>query len=384
MLQQHSIFYTLQREIPAFVTTSELRLILRFFIDLLLYSGALNKPILVLKFGTASITNGSGELDEEVMASIARQVAEIHDKYHLVLVSSGAVAAGKKFLKSYSASISERKAAASIGNPLLLNKYSQYFAPYGINIAQSLCERQHFSNRSQFLQLKKTYEELWASNIIPIANENDVVSSLELKFSDNDELATLIAVGFGASLLLFSTSVPGVLDKTGAVVPKIENIDGTALSLADKEKSALGLGGMVSKLTFARLATRMGIKAVIFGIRTEDGILNAIEEKTGTVCMPQPGSIPSRKKWLASGSLVTGRVQVDYGACKALLKRRSLLAVGVKGITGKFECGEVIEIVDEDNLVVAVGRSKVSSEMLLKNMNAQNLEIANADDIVLL
>jgi len=344
----------------------------------------LNKPILVIKFGTASITRENGELDEGVMADIARQVAAIHADYQVVLVSSGAVAAGKKLLHNYSGSISERKAAAAIGNPLLLNKYSQYFAPYGISIAQSLCERQHFSNRDQFLQLKKTYEELWANGIIPIANENDVVSSLELKFSDNDELATLIAVGFGASLLLFSTSVAGVLDKSGQVVPKIDVIDKDALGLADKEKSALGLGGMVSKLTFARLATRMGIKVVIFGIRTADGILNAIAEKTGTLCLPQPCSMPARKKWLASGSLVTGRLQVDAGANNALQKRHSLLAVGVKAVLEKFECGEVFEILDEENNAIAVARAKISSDTLAASSKAQNVEVAHADDIVLL
>ncbi|MET6996352.1 glutamate 5-kinase [Chitinophaga defluvii] len=344
----------------------------------------MNKPILVIKFGTASITRENGELDEGVMADIARQVAAIHANYQVVLVSSGAVAAGKKLLHHYSGSISERKAAAAIGNPLLLNKYSQYFAPYGISIAQSLCERQHFSNRDQFLQLKKTYEELWANNIIPIANENDVVSSLELKFSDNDELATLIAVGFGASLLLFSTSVAGVLDKSGQVVPQIDVIDKEALGLADKEKSALGLGGMVSKLTFARLATRMGIKVVIFGIRTADGILNAIAEKTGTLCLPQPCSMPARKKWLASGSLVTGRLQVDAGANNALQKRHSLLAVGVKAVLEKFECGEVFEILDEENNAIAVARAKISSDTLAASSKAQNVEVAHADDIVLL
>jgi glutamate 5-kinase len=341
----------------------------------------LNKPILVIKFG---ITLENGELDENVMADIARQVAAIHADYQIVLVSSGAVAAGKKLLHNYSGSISERKAAAAIGNPVLLSKYAHYFAPYGISIAQSLCERQHFSNRDQFLQLKKTYEELWANGIIPIANENDVVSSLELKFSDNDELATLIAVGFGASLLLFSTSVAGVLDKSGKVVPQIDVIDKEALGLADKEKSSLGLGGMVSKLTFARLATRMGIKVVIFGIRTEDGIMNAIAEKTGTLCLPQPCSMPARKKWLASGSLVTGRLQVDAGANEALQKRHSLLAVGVKTVLEKFECGEVFEILDEANNAIAVARAKISSDTLAASSKVQNVEVAHADDIVLL
>ncbi|SFO96639.1 glutamate 5-kinase [Chitinophaga sp. YR627] len=344
----------------------------------------MTKPILVIKFGTASITHENGELDETIVASIARQVADLKDEYNIVLVSSGAVAAGKKYLKNYGGTMSERKAAAAIGNPLLLSKYARYFSPYDIAIAQSLCERRHFSNRAQFLQLKKTYEELWASGVIPVANENDVVSDLELKFSDNDELATLIAVGFGASMLLFSTSVGGVLDREGKVVPKIDAIDESILSLADTKKSNLGLGGMVSKLTFARLATRMGIKVVIFGIHTTDGILNAIAGNTGTLCLPQECSMPARKKWLASGSLVTGRVLVDEGALAALQKRRSLLAVGVLTVLERFEGGEVFEIVDEEHNVIAVARAKVSSDLLSDEGKVQNLEIAHADDIVLL
>lgn len=342
------------------------------------------KPILVIKFGTASITQKNGEPDENIIATIARQVAQLQQQYHVVLVSSGAVGAGKKFIKNYSGTISERKAAAAIGNPLLLNKYAYCFYPYKINIAQSLCERSHFSNRKQFLQLKKTYEELWANNIIPIANENDVVSDLELKFSDNDELATLIAVGFGASLLLFSTSVPGVLDTDGKVIAKIEVIDKNILSLANKEKSALGLGGMVSKLTFARLATQMGIKVVIFGIRTEEGILNAIDEKTGTLCLPQACTIPARKKWLASGSLVTGRLQVDAGAIKALQKGSSLLAVGIVQVIEKFVVNEVFEILDEQNQAIAVARAKVASAEIHLQQKTEKVIVAHADEIVLL
>lgn len=344
----------------------------------------MTKPILVLKFGTASITQKNGELDEAVIAEIARQVAALHQQYNIVLVSSGAVGAGRQFIKNYSGTISERKAAAAIGNPLLLAKYAYFFYPYKINIAQSLCERRHFSNRKQFLQLKKTYEELWANNIIPVANENDVVSDLELKFSDNDELATLIAVGFGASLLLFSTSVPGVLDADGKVIPQIDVIDKNALSLANQEKSALGLGGMVSKLTFARLATQMGIKVVIFGIRTQDGILNAIQQKTGTLCLPQPCTIPARKKWLASGSLVTGRLQVDAGAQQALQNGKSLLAVGIRNIIEKFENGEVFEILDEENHAIAVARARVSSDEISLNQKTEKVTVAHADEIVLL
>lgn len=344
----------------------------------------LAKPILVLKFGTASITTSKGELDESVIAEICRQVAFIHARYNLVIVSSGAVAAGKKFLRNYKGTLNEKKAAASIGNPLLLNTYSRYFLPHGISIAQSLCERHHFSKRDQFLQLKRTYEELWGSNIIPIANENDVVSNLELKFSDNDELATLIAVGFGASQILFSTSVPGVLDASGKVISELDTADKKVLLLANKEKSAAGLGGMTSKLNFARLANQMGIKVVIYGIGTDNGILKALEAKTGTLCLPQKSNLPARKKWLASGSLVRGRIQIDAGACKALQKRHSLLAVGIKKVLTSFESGEIIEILDEDNNAIAVAVAKIDSGMLANDPKVKNLEVAHANNIVLL
>lgn len=344
----------------------------------------MNKPILVLKLGTASITTSKGELDEGVIADVAAQVAKLAKDYRLILVSSGAVAAGKQYIRNYKGKISERKAAASIGNPILLNTYSKHFHPYGIQMAQSLCERQHFSNRTQFLQLKDTYEELWKNGLIPIANENDVVSDLELKFSDNDELATLLGVGFGASLILLGTSVPGVLDKDGKVIDKIDSINNDVFSLADKKTSDLGLGGMVSKLTFAHLASTMGIRVVIFGIRTPNGILDAVEEKTGTVCTPKNCSISARNKWLASGSLVTGRLMVDAGACEAIRKRKSLLAVGVVEVVEQFENGEIFEIVDDKKNIVAVARAKASSDAILKNLKQHNLEIANASDIVIL
>ncbi len=344
----------------------------------------MKKPILVIKFGSASVTTANHEIDEAVIASVAQQVSFLSKQYNIVLVSSGAIAAGKTKLNNYKGTLSEKKAAAAVGNPLLLQTYSRYFEPYKVSIAQSLCERHHFSNRNQFLQLKKTYEQLWKSNIIPVANENDVVSNLEIKFSDNDELATLIAVGFGASMILYCTSVPGVYDENGKIITEIKVIDKTALSLAKKEKSAVGLGGMTSKLTFARLATQMGIKAVIFGIKSENAIINAVEGKTGTVCQPQIVNISARKKWLASGSLIKGKVQIDEGATKALLGRHSLLAVGVKKIITNFEAGEVFEILDASQVVIAVAKSKIDSRSLVKKEDIQNVEIAHADDIVLI
>jgi glutamate 5-kinase len=341
----------------------------------------MSKPILVIKFGSSSITHANGEVNELTLAKIAEQVASLSSQYSIVLVSSGAVAAGKSALHNYKATLSERKAAAAIGNPILIAKYSHYFQKYGIAIAQSLCERHHFSERESFLQLKETYQELWRSGVIPIANENDVVSNVELKFSDNDELATLIATGFGAEKLLISTSVGGLLDAQGQIIRHVERIDSDILNVVNTETSSTGLGGMISKLTFTRLATRMGIKVVIFGLDQGQGIVDALQEEIGTVFEAQEASLTARQKWLASGSLIAGKVVLDKGAVKAIQNRKSLLSVGVTEYLGEFDKGEVIEILDAQKNPMAVARARYSkSELQQAN---QGMEVAHADDIVL-
>ncbi|GAA4451968.1 glutamate 5-kinase [Nibrella saemangeumensis] len=344
----------------------------------------MTKPILVIKFGTASITKPTGELNETVIADIARQVASLHPHYRIVLVSSGAVGAGKSFIHNYRGDITQRKAAAAIGNPLLLSVYSRYFSAYQIPVAQSLCERHHFADRNQFLQLKQTYEELWNNGIIPIANENDVVSSRELKFSDNDELATLIAVGFKADLMMLCTSVGGLLDNDGQIIRQVTELSQEVFGVVRTDKSSLGLGGMSSKLTFAKLATRMGIRVVIFGLNEPDGIVRALNGEMGTFFTAHTSSLSARNRWLGSGSLVTGRLQIDAGAVKALQRRSSLLAVGVRAIMGEFDTGEVVEILDTEQTVVGVARARLSSAQLAERLNQQNVEVANANDIVLL
>jgi glutamate 5-kinase len=341
----------------------------------------MSKPILVIKFGSSSITHANGEVNELTLAKIAEQVATLSSQYSIVLVSSGAVAAGKSALHNYKATLSERKAAAAIGNPILIAKYSHYFQKYGISIAQSLCERHHFSERESFLQLKETYQELWRSGVIPIANENDVVSNVELKFSDNDELATLIATGFGAEKLLISTSVGGLLDAQGQIIRHVERIDSNILNVVNSETSSTGLGGMISKLTFTRLATRMGIKVVIFGLDQGKGIIDALHEEIGTVFEAEEASLTARQKWLASGSLIAGKVVLDKGAVKAIQNRKSLLSVGVTEYLGEFDKGEVIEILDAQKNPIAVARARCSKIEL--QQAKQGMEVAHADDIVL-
>lgn len=343
----------------------------------------MSKPILVLKFGSAAITKSNGELNQLVMVEIARQVAQLYAQYHIVIVSSGAVAAGRQYIKDYAGEITQRKAAAAIGNLLLLNKYAQFFSPYDIPVAQSLCERGHFANRDQFLQMKDTFQELWKNGIIPIVNENDVVNSHELKFSDNDELATLIAVGFGAETLLFCTSVGGLLDSNGKVIPTVSQVN-DVFQFVRSDKSSVGLGGMTSKLTFAKLATRMGIRTIIFGMNTPNGILSALRGESGTAFASQESVLSARNRWLGSGSMVAGRIKIDAGATQALQKRKSLLAVGIKAVEGDFAAGEAVEIIDTEGVLLAVAKARESSAVITQNLKTQNFEVANANNIVLL
>jgi len=341
----------------------------------------MSKSILVIKFGSSSITHANGEVNEQTLEKIAAQVAILQPNYHIVLVSSGAVAAGKSVIKNYKGTLSERKAAAAVGNPLLIAKYNHYFQKYGIAIAQSLCERHHFSQREQFLQLKETYQELWKNGVIPIANENDVVSNVELKFSDNDELATLIATGFGAEKLLISTSVGGLLDENGEIIRHVQKIDSDILSVVSSDTSSTGLGGMISKLTFTRLASRLGIKVVIFGLEQGRGIIDALEEKIGTVFEAQEASLTARQKWLATGSLIAGKAVLDKGAVKAIGQRKSLLSVGVIEYLGDFDKGEVIELLDISRNPVAIARARCSKSELQQAVSS--IEVAHADDIVI-
>src|SRR4051794_4079573 len=180
----------------------------------------MQKPVLVIKLGTAVITSNDGQIDENVIKKLAEEIASLTKIHNVVLVSSGAVGSGKAFIKDYKGTLIERKAAAAVGNPILIQLYHKYFSRHNLVVAQALCERHHFSNRFQFLQLKDTFNEFWDNNIIPVVNENDLVSNVELKFSDNDELSTLIAIGFDAETLIICTSVGGFLDDQKNIIPE--------------------------------------------------------------------------------------------------------------------------------------------------------------------
>lgn len=340
--------------------------------------------IVVIKLGTSSITSAQGTLHDEILAKVVADIKTLHTMgLKIILVSSGAVGNGRGFLKNYKGSTQERKAAAAVGNPILINRYANAFHQHGIVIAQTLLERWHFSNRKHFLQLRDTIEALWDNNIIPIANENDVVSDLEIRFSDNDHLATLLAAGFGASKLLIGSSVEGVLDLEGRVISEITDPEETMKSFVTDDKSSLGLGGMTTKLSYASLASKLGIETVIFGLQGESPIVKAYHKEKGSLFRAKDSSKDARSMWLASGSLASGCLEIDKGAKDALGNRKSLLQVGITGIERAFNQGEIVEI-RHKNKQVAVGIAKIASKDLRIGEKENNLVVVHANNLVLI
>lgn len=343
----------------------------------------MEKPVIVIKIGSSIIADANGNVDKNIIQKIATEVAQLMQAYRVILVSSGAVSSGKSFLKSYKGKLVERKAAAAIGNPILITEYSRYFSAYGIQVAQALFERHHFSSRSQFLQLKETIMELWKNDILTIVNENDIVSNHELKFSDNDELATLIAVAFNAETMILCTTSGGFLNDKGEIIPLVENIDSDLLSFLRDEKSKHGTGGMASKLSFTRLATSLGIRVIMCGIAGKASFQNALNGEEGTMFSARRSTLKDRQKWLASGSITIGSVQIDDGAYQALCDRKSLLAIGVVNVQRPFSEGEVVELVNAGGEIMGVAKMRLSSVVLEEKSSQRNVMAAHADDIVI-
>jgi glutamate 5-kinase len=343
----------------------------------------MQKPVLVIKLGTAVLTNDKGDIVQPTIRKVAAEIAALTGQYRIILVSSGAVGSGRGFFPRYKGTLAERKAAAAVGNPVLIRNYQKHFAGYGIPVAQALCERQHFSNRHRFLQLKETFQVFWDNGILPIMNENDLVSNVELKFSDNDELATLTAIGFDAEALLLCTSVGGLLDMDGKIIRFVEKVDGQILSLVQKVRSSMGLGGMLSKLTFARLAVSLGIRVMIGGLDGKAPFADTLAGRAGTSFAPRSSNLKARQKWLASGSITLGSLFIDKGAVKALLQRRSLLSVGIREVQGRFSSGEVVQLKDEEENIIGVARVKLEAAELAARLSSRNTLAAHADDIVM-
>lgn len=333
---------------------------------------------MVIKIGSSSLTSKAGGLDKVSMRRFVNEVSSLIKRgMEVIIVTSGAIAAGLENLniKKKPEDITLFQAAASIGQVELMRLYSNLFLTSGLKIGQILLTHEDTTRRKQYLNIKNTIKKLISLNIVPVINENDSVAVDEIKFGDNDELAALVAILAESDILIILTDIDGMYDKN----PRIYS-DAKLISYIDKinediEKAAggigstYGIGGMESKIKAAKICSFSGIKTIIANSKRKN-ILNKIiaGEDVGTFFAPQTvKKVKSIKKWIAFGMKTKGGIVIDRGAEEAVLnKGKSILAVGVVKVDGKFNKGDTLKVFSLDSKLIAKGISNFSSEDIEK------------------
>jgi glutamate 5-kinase len=330
---------------------------------------------IVAKFGTNLLTGGTEQLDRKIMSSLVQQVAQLHSEGHeIVIVSSGAVAAGRQKLglRKKQRDIPFKQVLASVGQSHLMHTYEQMLSRYGITIAQALLTKSDLGRRAGYLNARNTLLALIELGVICIINENDVVATDEIggtRFGDNDNLSAMVATLIDADLLVLLTDIDGLYTEDprdnpkAKLISRVEKIDGRIQRLASNTAGVRGVGGMSTKIEAAKLATACGITVVISnGFKPDNLRRIALGNNTGTIFIPIPTKIKSKKRWILSGLASKGKLIIDRGAVLAIKKlNKSLLPAGIIDLEGKFQRGDVIDIVDAKGNCLGCGISNYNS-----------------------
>jgi len=312
---------------------------------------------IVIKIGSRAL--GS----DETAGRLARAIAHVRgDKRSVVLVSSGAIALGAKKLgyRTRPKEMAKLQAAAAAGQSLLMRAYEEAFGAVGLSVAQVLLTHADLADRVRANNARAALAALLDAGCVPILNENDSVAVEEIKFGDNDQLSAMVAPLVDAELLVLLSDVEGLLDETGARVPLVKDVTREALPLVRAGKSAVGTGGMESKLEAARRATMAGAHVVIADAR-EDGALEAAlrGEDVGTLFLPSAERLSAKRYWIAFTLRPQGEIVLDRGAVSAVRERgKSVLAIGVLGVRGDFRAGDSVRLVDPEGTEIGRGLAR--------------------------
>jgi glutamate 5-kinase len=334
---------------------------------------------IVAKFGTNLLTGGTERLNQKVMASLVQQIAELHSEgYEIVIVSSGAIAAGRQKLglSKKRKDIPFKQVLASVGQSQLMHTYEQIFSKYNTTIAQALLTKSDLSHRAGYLNARNTLLALIELRVICIVNENDVVATDEIggaRFGDNDNLSAMVANLIDADLLILLTDIDGLYtanpqyNSNAKLIARVEKIDGRIQRLASRASGVRGVGGMATKIEAAKMATACGITVVIAsGLKPDTLRQVTLGNKIGTVFTPVSNKFESKKRWMLTGLASKGKLIIDNGAVLALKKQnKSLLPAGVTGLEGKFQRGDVVDIFDTAGNSLGCGISNYNSTEIL-------------------
>lgn len=335
---------------------------------------------IVVKIGSSSLTSPLGGLDMDNLQKFTSEISNIWDSgLKTIIVSSGAIAAGLKYLgleekpKKYSM----LQAIAAVGQHDLMRVYSSFFYKSGKKVGQILLTREDTTKREQYLNIKNTILTLLELNVIPIINENDSVALDEIKFGDNDTLAALVAGLTESDLLIILSDIEGLYDKNpktntdAKLIPVVTEINEEIEKIAGGIGSDYGSGGMVTKIKSAKICSFSGIPMVIASSREKDVIKRILNgEDVGTFFVPEESKkIASLKRWIAFGMITKGSIKIDKGAEEAIAKKgKSLLPVGITEVIGNFTKGDNVLILSSDEKVIGQGLSNFTSDEILKIM----------------
>lgn len=320
---------------------------------------------LVIKVGSALVTNNGEGLDLAAIDEWARQIAELCETgRQVVLVSSGAIACGLQRLGWHKRprAVHELQAAAAVGQMGLAQVYERAFARYGLHTAQILLTHDDLADRKRYLNARSTLSTLLQLGVVPIINENDTVVTDEIKFGDNDTLGALVANLIEADCLLILTDQPGLFtadprrDATATLISEARAGNPALEAMAGGVGSAFGKGGMITKVIAAKRAARSGAHTVIASGRETDVIVRlARGEPLGTLLVSETQPLTARKQWLADHLQLNGKLILDGGAIHALRDGKSLLPIGVLTVQGDFERGAAVACVSSEGIEVARG-----------------------------
>ncbi|MCZ2111486.1 MAG: glutamate 5-kinase [Dehalococcoidia bacterium] len=344
---------------------------------------------IVAKFGTSLLTAGSKRLDLEAMSRLVGQVVRLRAQgAQVVVVSSGAQAAGRHRMANRirpGATLS-RQAIASVGQSHLMQSWDELFDWHDTVVAQVLLTRRDLSDRLGYLNARNTLRDLLEAGAVPIVNENDAVALdqvLATRIGENDSLSAYVANLVDADLLAILTDVDGLYDGDPSVNPeakrieRVERIDSTIEALAGGARGP-GTGGMLTKLTAARIATQGGVDVVIANGRKAEVLVDiANGHERGTIFPHAGDRLESRKRWILGNIARTGQIVVDAGAVEALREHgRSLLPAGVAAVEGQFDRGETVEIRDAEGQPVAVGTTNYGAAEIVRILRLHSDRIA--------
>ena len=336
-----------------------------------------NSKKVVIKLGSSTVIDEKGKFKKIWVNSLIKDIKKFKKNRNIVIVSSGAIALGQNRLKiKKKVKLEMSQAIASIGQIHLAEEFQKIFKKNNFRVGQILISPDDTEQRKRALNVRRTFDNLFKLKAIPIVNENDTTATSEIKYGDNDRLAARVAQIIGADTLIIFSDVDGLYNKNKKeLIKEVKDLNDTIYKLADNKINNYGSGGMMTKLEAEKICMNSGCYMFIANGGVKNPINKMIKEKKFTKFVPKISTLAARKKWIVSSLSSSGSICIDKGAANALKNGKSLLAAGIKSISGGFNKGENVLIVDEEKNKLARGLASFSSIEIEKIKGRQSNEI---------